>query len=357
MRVGLLCEVLHPPLDEGIRLYAAGLARALACRHEVLLISEKDGVVGGTRVHGVLTNRWFLSGRLSRLLRSFEPEVLIYVPWTGLTSRTLVRVQSLRRYARGARLGLVALQPRRVGLLMRGVAGLGGPDSVMAVGPGAERQARALGLPSARVPAGVDAERFRPATSEERAGLRGRLRLDAGSYVVLHVGHLKRSRNVDVLEKIARIENVACLMVCSSSTTAEQDLRRRLEAAAVKVVGGHQDRIEDLYRVADAYLFPVTSELDAIEAPLSVLEAAACDLEILATPFGGLPDLIGTGGAGGVTWVRSEEEMVSAVERLSRTRDGGPPASGTRARVMKLGWERVADSVLSNLAGDLGAVG
>ena len=46
--------------------------------------------------------------------------------------------------------------------------------------------------------------------------------------------------------------------------------------------------VEDIYRLSDLYLFLAESDTAAIEVPLSVLEAMACNLPVICTPFGGL---------------------------------------------------------------------
>src|SRR5262245_5141137 len=143
---------MHGPLDEGVRIYAASLARCFARSRDLLLISEKDSVVDGMKVHGALTNRYFLSPRIS----GFAPGEVVYVSWTSLTARAILRSAALRRYAGSAAIGLVALQPRPVDALSRLIARISGPDVVMTAGPGAESQAHAMGLRASRVGAGVD---------------------------------------------------------------------------------------------------------------------------------------------------------------------------------------------------------
>src|SRR5262245_48736857 len=147
---------MHGPLDEGVRIYAASLARCFARSRDLLLISEKDSVVDGMKVHGALTNRYFLSPDLSRLISGFAPGEVVYVSWTSLTARAILRSAALRRYAGSAAIGLVALQPRPVDALSRLIARISGPDVVMTAGPGAESQAHAMGLRASRVGAGVD---------------------------------------------------------------------------------------------------------------------------------------------------------------------------------------------------------
>lgn len=343
-RICLICEVMHEPFDEGIRIFAAELARALALsqRKKLLLVSDKDSEIDGLRVHGALSNRYFLSRALAELIGSFSPEALVYIPWTSLTARTLIRVRTLRRYAPGARIAVVALQPRPAGLLSRAIAWSGGPDQVLAAGPASQAQAERLGLRARRIAPGVNHTRFSPVTAEQREMLKRRAGLDPRAFVVLHVGHMKESRNIGVMERVARLENVACVLVASTSTVSDREVAARLMAAGVTLMTHHQDRIEFAYRLADAYLFPVTSSLDAIETPLSVLEAAACGLSIISTPFGGLPELLGQG----VSWARTPEEMVQTVRALVSSPGAGGSA-GTRRLVERLTWESTAAQVMA----------
>lgn len=344
-KICVACEVMHEPFDEGIRIFASELSRALAVsqKRKLLLLSEKDSEIGGLRVHGALSNRYFLSRELAALIGAFAPEAVIYVSWTSLTARTLIRARALRRYAPGARIAVAALQPRRVDLIARAAAAFGRPDLVLATGPGVQLQAQRLGIHAVRVTPGVALERFSPVTLQQKALLKQRARIEPEKFVVLHVGHMKESRNIGVLEEIARLEGVACVLVASSSTVADQQIASRLSAAGVTLMTHHQDRIEFAYRLADAYLFPVTSPLDAIETPLSVLEAAACDLAIVSTPFGGLPDLLGDG----VTWARTADQMLGAIRTLAASFREGKPATGTRRLVAGLGWDRLAANVLA----------
>ncbi len=251
-RIALICEVLDPPFDEGIRICAARLAAALAPRHSLLLLSRRSGSLEGLAVHGVLGNRWFVSAALASLLRGFDPDGILYVAWTSLTARTLARVGALRRYAPRARVGVMALQPRPAGLLARAAAMLAAPDIVMTAGPAAAAQARRLGLRVARVSPGVDASRFRPAAPAERHALRARRGIGAADFAVLHVGHLKASRNVRVLARLARLRGVRCLLAAGTSTSQEERTAAALRAAGVALVTRYEAGIEDLYRAAVA---------------------------------------------------------------------------------------------------------
>ena len=48
------------------------------------------------------------------------------------------------------------------------------------------------------------------------------------------------------------------------------------------------ENIEEVYQLSDVYIFPVKEEMNAIDIPLSVLEAASCNLQIVTTDYGEL---------------------------------------------------------------------
>lgn len=74
----------------------------------------------------------------------------------------------------------------------------------------------------------------------------------------------------------------------------------------------------------------------AIEIPLTVLEAMACNLPVITDRFGGLPDLFQPGD--GFYFTSNENDMVNIVLELCKKR---PPVK-TRDRVNELSWENVA---------------
>lgn len=144
---------------------------------------------------------------------------------------------------------------------------------------------------------GVDTKRFVPAAPERKKELRIKYGVPADKPLVLHVGHMKTGRNVLKLASVDERFHVA--LVTSTLTKEEQDIevRRELEACRnISLLDSYYPNIEEIYQMADVYLFPVVSESSCIDVPLSVLEAAACGLPVVTTPFGELEQLIGKPG-------------------------------------------------------------
>jgi hypothetical protein len=252
-RIAILCEVMSPPFDEGIRIVASRLACALSGRMEVALLGSEDAQVNGLEVHGVLTDRYFMGGGLARALSKFMPQALLYIPWTSLTARTLFRVGVLGRRAPGIPIGVLALQPRGAGRLSRLLARFGRPDRLFALGPEVERDGLALDLSVCRLTGGVDTDRFKPRGGEPLGDLRRSLGLPVDPWLVLHVGHLKESRGVMALASVQAVEGVQTLLMASSSTDQEPGVRKRLQESGVRVFEQYAENIQEYYLLSRSW--------------------------------------------------------------------------------------------------------
>ena len=101
------------------------------------------------------------------------------------------------------------------------------------------------------------------------------------------MGHLSRGRNVEALTKLD--DKYHAVLVISSVTKWDMGLRKTLEAYPnITIIDTYVEAIEEIYQLADVYLFPVKQKENCIDVPLSVLEAASCNLPVVATKYGEL---------------------------------------------------------------------
>lgn len=132
---------------------------------------------------------------------------------------------------------------------------------------------------------GVDTNRFQPISDDMKKRLRTKYNIPHDAKVVLHVGHLNWGRNIDKLLLIK--EKYHVLLVVSSTTMKDEELRRILEKATnITIIDSYVEAIEEIYQLADIYLFPVQESEHCIDVPLSVLEAASCNLPVVTTEYG-----------------------------------------------------------------------
>jgi thymidylate kinase/glycosyltransferase involved in cell wall biosynthesis len=276
LKIVLVTELTGPD-DEGMRVWATNCEHALGgAGHTVarLQLAGPPAYAAG-------------DPRNLAALRALKPDVILYVPYSGLTKPAMVRLRAL---------GLAAPRAQRcIAVLQAGQEHLRPPRALVAdVGLFASRRVRqhagAIARRTAVVYPLVDRTRFRPAPVDRRR-VRSELGIAGDKPMVLHVGHLKASRNLDVLGRLAGTGRWSVVMVASTSTEEDVAVRPDLERRGVTVVRRYLPDIERFYRAADVYVFPVRDPLGSIEVPLSVVEARSCGTPVVAARFGALPEL------------------------------------------------------------------
>jgi glycosyltransferase involved in cell wall biosynthesis len=186
---------------------------------------------------------------------------------------------------------------------------------------------------------GVDLNRFRPVSNSEKKELRARYGVESDKFVVLHVGSVRKWRNLECLKKIQEDDENQVFLVGRPSTKYELKVAAALQKAGVIVTKAYNPKVEDFYGLSDCYIFPTTDPAGSIDIPLSVLEAMASGLPVVSTRFGGLPQVFEE--AGGLYYAEVEE-FADRVKVLK--------ASGTVIRTRELvspySWENIARSLL-----------
>jgi glycosyltransferase involved in cell wall biosynthesis/SAM-dependent methyltransferase len=147
----------------------------------------------------------------------------------------------------------------------------------------------------ARIPGGVDLERFRPVP--DRAALRRALGVPADRPLLLTVRNLERRMGLDTLLEAldrARRRRPRMLLLVGGAGSLRAELESR---AAALGLDGHvrflgfvpEPELPGYYAAADAFVLP-TRALEGFG--LVAIEALACGTPVLGTPVGAIPEIL-----------------------------------------------------------------
>jgi glycosyltransferase involved in cell wall biosynthesis len=291
MRIVIFTKELNKNLDEAISKVAYELGtKLLAKEHEVLTIFSTGDAIENKKLVKIPLSRLAISRKLWAKMRQFHPDVVIYLPRASATLYTFLRAKLLKWYGGSQRSIMLVLQPNRFNLFSKWLASMVKPDLVLTVSRKTERGLTDMGCQTRFMPLWVDGKKFRQATSERKRELRLKYGLNPASFIVLHIGHINEYRNLRLLNTIQNKEQQVVILG-STSTPQDSELYKELQADGIKFFTDYIYDTQELYQLADCYLFPTINETASINIPLSILEAMSCNLPVVTTRFGGLPDL------------------------------------------------------------------
>jgi len=345
MKICLLADDFTAPFDEGFKKISSRLAGEFSAEHELLVLAGR-GSSSSFPVELHRANRLLLSPGLRSRLRRFAPDIMVYIPFSSFTRNSFFRCKVLRSYVPGCRIGMIGVQARAWRSWERPLLRLFSPDVVFTPLPEAIETLDRLGVRTRFLPFGAALDKFTPAAAGTRDELRRRYGLQSEGRVFLHVGQITEKRNVRILSQLQGDDRQVVVVGSSSSATQgfphDSGVIRFLEEAGVKVYVKYFPNIEELYQLADCYLFPVFHETGGLGFPLSVVEALACGTRVVSTRFGGLekelPD------CDVVRYADSDEEFIEAAMN-----SGAGPDRRARDLVGHLSWGGLADRVVKEL--------
>jgi glycosyltransferase involved in cell wall biosynthesis len=335
-KICIVSDWLQGPPDEGIHNLAQNLMN-----HWGGVYSVRAVRIGAD----LAVNRLFLSWRLRAILGEIAPDLIVYISSSSVKAAALLRAKVLKFYSPRSRVIVIATQPVAYGRLERRLVPMLAPDGIFVQSPAGKRELEHVRCPVHFLPSGVDTSRFVPVDEIQKRSLRKKHDVEEDAFIVLHVGHINRGRNVQVLENVVRLKDVRVILVGSTSTEHDEVLARQLFRAGVRLIREFVPRVEEIYQLADAYLFPVVLEGSAIGVPLSVLEAMSCNLPVITTRFGGFPWMFP--GGDGFTYFDDEKELPELLEAVR-----GLETCSTRRMVEPYDWKKVAPAVIEMIAAE-----
>lgn len=338
-KVVLISEALSLPFDEGIKNAAYAIYTHLRSDARLLAVTNVGNETGNLDIIRLSLNRVFLSLPLRKLLRDFSPDIILYLPEASATFNSFLRARVLKYMYSPAQVMMLSTQSRTYTVLqdflIRSVLS---PDMLFVQNRTDAALFSGKGIDTRLLPPAVDSRRFSPPGTDEKDRIRKQYGISATSKVVLHIGHIKAGRNIEWLREIQSIDNCQVVIVGSTSTKKEDRVKQRLEEAGVMVIDRYIEDISTMYKMSDIYVFPVTSSLNAIDMPLSVLEAMACNLPVITTRFGGLVDVFHEDS--GFRYVDSSEELKEAVIAMN-----GCDVKNV-GKVGQFTWKRLVEEII-----------
>ncbi len=177
-----------------------------------------------------------------------------------------------------------------------------------------------------RIPNGIDLQRFRPPRTGEKVAERRFLELPEAARIVLYTGRLVSYKGLplllDVWSRLAGRHPRAHLVLVGEGGadihSCEAELRARVEGGPGRApiprvhFAGAVQEVERFLKVADIFVFPSESESFGI----SVAEAMAAGLPVVATRAGGLADLVSDEWGGIPVPVGDGQALEEALHRL-----------------------------------------
>jgi hypothetical protein len=331
--LALVEELPEEQLEEGSDIWAYEVTEALRRQTPVVAHVTRPGralVAPATRFLGIRT-----ATRRAVRQAGRRPRAALYVP----AGRMVTRWALLRaRYLRSLLQAPVAMAAFHDGL--PSAASRWAPDLLLLTTQAACEEAERSGVRAEFIWSGADTARFRPPGAGERLVLRRKWGIDTDSYVVFHVGHLFENRNLRALIPLAAQPGVSVVVLASHYRREPESstLCRHLEEGGVRLLFGHRPDVEEIYRLSDCYVFPTVDHGGAVASPLSVVEAKATGLPVVARRFRALGERVGRELQ--IDLVDSDEELRGRVLAL---RNGTARPAGADAPLADaFSWQGVA---------------
>jgi glycosyltransferase involved in cell wall biosynthesis len=166
------------------------------------------------------------------------------------------------------------------------------------------------------VPNGVDTWKFKPAG---KAHARSLLNLPQDKNIILFVGALRKIKGVDYLIEAAKnfVNTNTDLLMVGRDDGLRKNLEKRAHelkiADCIRFTGpvNHED-IPLWISASDILVLPSLSE----GRPNVVLEALACEVPVVATNVGGIPELMVDGETGYLVPAKNPEELSRKINKL-----------------------------------------
>ncbi|MFH1971881.1 MAG: glycosyltransferase [archaeon] len=284
MKFVIINETLKKPYDEGMKNYVVSLIREFKKKSKVLAFTNQQFEDKELNLISVNMNKFFLNFSLFKKIKKFNPDSIIYIPYSSITFFAFLRAKFLSLFT-NKKLIIISLQRRKYGFLEKIILPFLKPNLVITSSEETYHFLNNLGFNINLSAIGIDTDRFYAVSKNKKNLLRKKWNLLPNKKIFLHIGHLKKKRNIQSLFQV--LENKNNLLIIVASTTYKKEMNLKTKANLI-ILDKYIPNIEELYQLSDYYLFLAQKFDSAIDVPLSVLEALSCNINVITTNFGGL---------------------------------------------------------------------
>jgi glycosyltransferase involved in cell wall biosynthesis len=265
---------------------------------------------------------------------AIRPDIIHY--FQGPTLKGLILVKLIQLITR-SRSVISATKPVIPTKYFRIISFLFKPDVVIVQSKKSENLFENIKYKTTFVPNGVDTDRFTTVSYEKKLELRNRYGFDEKDFIILHVGPLRNGRNQKALLELI---DVKVLLVVSITNPSEELIYQELIKTKKAIIWKEYfSNIEDIYSIADVYVFPVFEEQNSIEIPLSVLEAMSCNLPVITTRYGALERILQEGE--GLFFIDKQEQIPQLINEIK----DGKYKINTRRKIQHLSWKNIVNEI------------
>ena len=344
LSIAVIAEDLGMPLDEGSKRIIFSIIREFMKKRISVSIFTSHKNLDLGNVYQLPENRFLVGASFRSNLRAQAPDIILYMPASSGTVGAFIRATMIKMQSSSIPLCLLNTQYRELPAYTRYLRFDRYIDLVFTLSPASTNILQSLGMKTILLSGGVDCDVFKPAGKQEKMLLRSKYGFQEKDQIVLHVGHGNRARNAAILARLIEF-GFTVMLVFSTTTPTDAGLLADLRNSGVNVFDEYIDDIQDFYKMADCYVFPVSCSSSAIDIPLSVLEAMACNLPVVTTRFGGLPAWFEPGK--GIYYGSTDEEILRLVKEAMKEND-----CKTLEKVSCFSWENMAATILEKFQED-----
>jgi glycosyltransferase involved in cell wall biosynthesis len=276
-------------------------------------------------------NKLMINKQLFNILGKTAGSVL-YIPFASNTMASIIRVLVLSIFS-GHSINVLFALKHQMNILSRLLLRIGKANVIALSNESFKYYRSFLGKRAYYLRTGIDTKQFKTIDADQKKALRQKYKIPENERVILHVGHLKAGRNLEIFQHIN--EKYFVLIVVSATTIQDPILRAELEQRPnTRIIDTYIDNIQEIYQLSDAYLFPVKEKENCIDIPLSVLEAASCNIPVITTPYGELKELVRAAGFYRLDSC-SDSEVSALIEAALQKK-----SIGARAAVLDYDWDK-----------------